>query len=280
MTVKITVLSENRVGVSKGLIAEHGLSVFVDAGDYHLLWDTGQGFALPHNAPRLGIELSSIKMVALSHGHYDHTGGLESVMRSNGGCEVVCHHACLEEKIVKRELLGKEIVVPIGMPKNQSELEGLGGRFIFVDDHMEICPGIHYFSNISMNNDFEHIGPGFMVRSPGSERDDEFKDDAALGVVTDKGLSVILGCAHRGMVNTVRHIMERLGVDRVHSVWGGTHMVDRTPEEVEATIAAIEELGVETVGAAHCTGFDNEIALAKAMPDRFTMAHVGRQAEL
>jgi 7,8-dihydropterin-6-yl-methyl-4-(beta-D-ribofuranosyl)aminobenzene 5'-phosphate synthase len=280
MTAKLSVVCENRVGLSKGLIAEHGFCALIEAEGAKILWDTGQGLALAKNGPALGINLKGLLAIALSHGHFDHTGGLKDALAMAGGAKVVCHPACFEKKMTRREFFGKQIEVPVGMPWKQSELEAMGARFEFATDSVELAPGIHFFGSIPMETDFERIEPGFFIQDEAGKRDDTFNDDAALAVLTDKGLSVILGCAHRGMINTVAHIQRRLGAVKLHSIWGGTHLIERKPEQVDATISALSSLDPETVAAAHCTGFMNEARLATALPGKFLFAHVGVKAEL
>jgi len=280
MNVKMTVVAENKVPLGKGLIGEHGFAVFLDTEHGKILWDTGQGFCVPHNLQTLNIDLQDLKAIAISHGHYDHTGGLMSALRTCGGCPVYCHPACFEDKRVARDFFGKKIEVYIGMPATKEEFESAGASFELVEDTAEIVPGVHFFTGIPMENDFETIESGFFVQEGEDKRDDSIIDDACLAVETDKGVSVILGCAHRGMVNTLRHVQKRLGNEGFVSVWGGTHMVDRTPAEVDKTIEALREMKVEKLAAAHCTGFENEARLAQAMPQSFAFATVGARAEL
>jgi 7,8-dihydropterin-6-yl-methyl-4-(beta-D-ribofuranosyl)aminobenzene 5'-phosphate synthase len=280
MTVRMTIIAENRVGLSKALIGEHGFCAYVETQGKRILWDTGQGSCIVKNPSFLGVDLKKIDLIALSHGHFDHTGGLEHALKTRGGCEVVCHPACFENKKAERELFGKTVEVPVGLPWSRERLESLGARFRLVEDSAEIYEGVHFFTGIPMATEFERIEKGFFVDDEDGRREDGLPDDAALAVVTDKGLSVILGCAHRGMINTIKHIKSRLGIHKVHSVWGGTHMIDRTAEEVEATIDALSGLGVERIGTAHCTGFANELKVADAFPDQFVFAHVGVRAEL
>ncbi|MFO8058725.1 MAG: MBL fold metallo-hydrolase [bacterium] len=280
MPVKMTVVAENKVPLGKGLIGEHGFGVFLETEAGKVLWDTGQGFCIPHNLKPLGINLTGLKAIALSHGHYDHTGGLMAALTASGGAPVYCHPACFENKRVSRELFGKKIELYIGMPDSRADLEKAGADFREIEDTAEIVPGVHFFTGIPMEDDFEKIESGFFVQEGDKRRDDLIVDDACLAVVTDQGVSVILGCAHRGLINTLRHVKGRLGNDRFHSVWGGTHMVDRSPEEVERTIEALRELDVGLIATAHCTGFANEARLASALPERFTFATVGARAEL
>jgi len=280
MTAALTILAENKVGLGMGLIGEHGFCAHLEAGGRKILWDAGQGFCLPHNAPRLGVDLKKVDLIALSHGHFDHTGGLAHALAARGGGEVVCHPACFERKKARRNLFGRVVEVSIGMPASRSQLKELGGGFNFEEDSKELAPGVHFFTSIPMTNDYEEIEPGFFVDTPEGERPDTLPDDAALAVVTDKGVSVILGCAHRGIVNTLTHIQSRLACDGFYSVWGGTHMVDRTAEAVAAEIAALRELKVNMIATAHCTGFQNEMKLAEAFGERFAFACVGARAEL
>jgi 7,8-dihydropterin-6-yl-methyl-4-(beta-D-ribofuranosyl)aminobenzene 5'-phosphate synthase len=280
MSVKMTITVENKVGLGVGMIGEHGFSVILETPGKKILWDTGQGMALPNNLKRLNINPKQIETIALSHGHFDHTGGLHGALQEAEGCEVVCHPACFDKKKTRRVFFGKEIEVPIGIPQPKEQLEKAGANWTFVKDTMEIAPGVHFVTNIPMKNDFETIEPGFFIETDDGPVDDTFKDDASLAVITENGLSIILGCAHKGIINHVSYIMEKFNVDKVHSIWGGTHMVERTEEEVEKTIQALKAMNFKTLATAHCTGFENEAKLATKFPGQFAFAHVGVMAEL
>ena len=104
---KMTIISENKVGLSVALIAEHGFSAYLETDDLKLLWDTGQGFCLAQNATRLGIQFGQVKTIALSHGHFDHTGGLVHALESVKGGDVFCHPACLTPKKAKVTIKGQ-----------------------------------------------------------------------------------------------------------------------------------------------------------------------------
>ncbi len=280
MGVSMTVVAENSVTAGIGLIGEHGFCAHIESEGKRVLWDTGQGFALPHNAPRLGVDLKKIDVIALSHGHFDHTGGLPAALAPEGERKIVCHPACFEKKMTKREMFGKTIEAFIGAPTERGRLESMGARFSFVEDSVEIAPGVHFITAIPMKNDFENIEAGFFIQKEGEKVHDDFRDDAALAIETDAGVSVILGCAHRGVVNTLERVMDMFGVKSINSVWGGTHMIDRTPEEVEKTIEALKAMNVGLVAAAHCTGLENEAKLAAALPGKFAFASVGVRAVL
>ena len=276
----LMVVVENRAPMSKGLIAEHGFSAWIETPDGAVLWDTGQGLALPQNAGPLGLDWKKLKAMALSHGHFDHTGGLLAALSLAGGAQVVCQPACFAAKLARREFFGKTIEVPVGMPAGRLECEAKGARFHEVTDLHEILPGVFFVTGIPMDTEFESIEPGFLLKTDAGQVADPFDDDAALAVRTGDAVSVVLGCAHRGMINTLRHVRRALNVDRVRAVWGGTHLIESDASRVQATVAALLEMGVETVAAAHCTGFDKELELARGLGGRFRFAHVGARAEL
>ena len=277
---ELTIIAENRVSAGMGIIGEHGFAALLKTGDSTVLFDTGQGMCLPQNAPRLGVDFSAVDLIALSHGHYDHTGGLEFALQSGGGKKVVCHEACFEKKMVERDFAGKTIQVYIGTPQPREELEQAGADFVFVEDHQEIAPGVYFFTSIPMKTGFENIGAGFFIDDGGEKRPDDFKDDACIAVETEKGLSVILGCAHRGAVNTLTHVMDELGVDSLYSVWGGTHMIDRSEMEIEATVSVLRGYGIEVIGVSHCTGLSGERSLEDAFGDKFARVFAGSRFEI
>jgi 7,8-dihydropterin-6-yl-methyl-4-(beta-D-ribofuranosyl)aminobenzene 5'-phosphate synthase len=273
-------LAENRVGLSKGLIAEHGFSAWIEAGGKKILWDTGQGNCIAQNPDKLGVKIKEADLICLSHGHYDHTGGLLAALKMKGGGEVVCHPAAFEDKFARVNLGGKTLDVPIGVPSPRAALEEAGGRFTFLEERAEIAPGVFFFTGIPAQTPFEPPEPGFLVKESGAFRPDLIPDDACLAVVSDAGVSVILGCAHRGIVNTLNAVADRLGRDDFASIWGGTHMLPRSEADVEAAARALSGFKFRSLAAAHCTGFMNELKLAAALPGRFQFAAVGTKAEL
>ena len=270
MPLRITTLSENTAGFP-GVLAEWGLSVLVETGDLKILLDTCTSISVPHNAPILGVDLSAIDKIVLSHGHYDHTGGLKEVLAKTGAVEIIAHPDIWAKKYIR----GGEWERYIGIPFPREELEALGATFTLRKDPVWISDDIVTTGEIPMTTEYEEIDPNLYVKEDGEWLPDPLLDDRALIIVTDEGLVVILGCAHRGAINTIRHAQQITGVEMVHTVIGGTHLIGASEERVLRTASALQELGVQRVGVSHCTGLPSSMLLAQQLGGSFFFNNTG-----
>ncbi len=278
MKARITILSENSVVKPGGLIGEHGFSALVERGDDRVLFDTGQGYALVHNARILGIDLASIKKVVLSHGHNDHTGGLAEFLRVGEEREVFAHPEIFSARY--REVPGGA-PKPIGMPFTRSYLEGLGARFNLSDEPLEVAEGIRTTGVVPRRTSFETGDNALMVgHDDGTCSPDPLSDDLSLTVDGETGLAVLLGCAHSGLVNILNHVRHLWPDKTVRAVVGGTHLGLSSEEQMSATVEAMAGMGVERVGASHCTGLEGSAKLREALGDSFFFAGVGSVVEV
>ena len=270
MPLRITTLSENTAGFP-GVLAEWGLSVLVETGDLKILLDTCTSISVPHNAPILGVDLSAIDKIVLSHGHYDHTGGLKEVLAKTGAVEIIAHPDIWAKKYIR----GGEWERYIGIPFPREELEALGATFTLRKDPVWISDDIVTTGEIPMTTEYEEIDPNLYVKEDDQWLPDPLLDDRALIIVTDEGLVVILGCAHRGAINTIRHAQQITGVEQIHTVIGGTHLIGASEERVLSTASALQELGVQRVGVSHCTGLPASVLLAQQLGGSFFFNNTG-----
>lgn len=270
MQVRIITLSENTVGAF-GVLAEWGLSILVEAGSLKVLMDTGLSISVPHNAPRLGVDLATVDKIVLSHGHADHTGGLREVLTKTGKVEVIAHPDMWAAKYMR---FG-EVDVYIGIPFSREELEALGASFTLSREPVWITDDIVTTGEIPMITQYEQIDPNLYVKVDEEFVPDPLLDDRALIIKTDVGLVVILGCGHRGIINTLHHARELTGVELVHTVIGGTHLVSASEERVRLTAAALREFGIRRLGVSHCTGMPAAMMLAQEFGDIFFFNNAG-----
>ena len=271
MSIRITTLSENTAGFP-GVLAEWGLSILVETDDKKILFDTGASISVPHNAPIFGLDLSAIDKIVLSHGHYDHTGGLKEVLKLVGQqVEVIAHPDIWAQKYAR----GQGFERYIGVPFPIEDLEDLGGSFTMSREPVWITDNIVTTGEIPMTEEFEALDPNLYVKENGNWRNDDLLDDRALIIKTDEGLVIILGCAHRGAINTVRHAQEITGVTSIHTVIGGTHLLNASEERVLRTGIALQELGVQRVGVSHCTGLTSAMLLAQQLGEAFFFNNTG-----
>ena len=274
--LRITVLAENTARKTD-LLAEHGWSVWIEADGRRILFDTGQGHVLGHNAKQLNISLGAAEMVAISHGHYDHTGGLKDVLDATGQVDLYLHPAAMEKRYVRRET-PPHIEIGIGNWTEQS-LRAATRSLTWTIEPTELAPGIGLTGEIPRRNDFEDTG-GPFYRDESCTDPDPLLDDQALYIETAAGLVVVLGCAHAGVVNTLDYIGELTHGRPIHAVMGGWHLVQATPERVEATIEGLIRHGVRRVGTAHCTGMRAAAHFWSRLPERCFECAVGSVFDL
>jgi len=278
MGLRISTLSENTAGVGN-LLAEWGLSILIETDGVNILLDTSSGISASHNADILGIDLSKIDKIVVSHGHFDHTGGLRQILRKmRKEVEIIAHPDIWAAKYARRQ--GQKDRY-IGMPFQRQELESLGARFNLTAKSIKITDNIMTTGEIPMVTDFEEIEPNrFFVKEATGWQPDELLDDQALIINTEQGLVVILGCAHRGIINTLYHAQQLTGVKPIHMVLGGCHLISASKERIQLTISALRELSAQKLGVSHCTGLPATVIMAQEFGDKFFFNNAGTRINL
>ena len=277
MKLRITTLSENTAGPGS-FLAEWGLSILVETDEVNVLLDTGRNISASYNADILGIDLSKIDRIVLSHGHFDHTGGLRQVLgKMRKEVEIIAHPDIWAAKYSHRQGRRDRYV---GIPFQCQELESLGARFNLTTKSIKITDNIMTTGEVPMVTDFEKIDPDLFVKEDTGWQPDELLDDQALIVNTEQGLIVILGCAHRGIINTLYHAQQLTGLKQIHMVLGGSHLISASEERIGLTIAALRELGVQRLGLCHCTGLPATVLLAQEFGDSFFFNNAGTRINL
>ena len=264
-TVNITALINNVMPAP--LLAEHGLSFWIETGGKNILFDTGQTDAFIKNAEMLDIDLSKTDVIVLSHGHYDHTGGLKAVLELAPNAIIYLHpdapklrYSCPPEKPPK----------DISMPQKacQKIADAVAkGNVIYTAKPESIFSGVTVTGTIPRITDYEDTGGPFYLEKK-AQTPDRLDDDQALMISTAKGLAVILGCAHAGLVNTLQHVTE-ITKKPIHTVLGGTHLRSASKERIENTLQAVKKYDIKQIIPCHCSGDNAMSEFKKHFPNAF-----------
>lgn len=276
MSIKITTLVENKKGKNKALETVHGLSFLIEKNNKQFLFDTAQGDLLIKNAAQLGLDLNQLEKVIISHNHYDHGGGLKSLITNFGPQNIVIHNEFFKEKysISNSEPTYRSIDYNRkSLLKTGSSLEEITADIKYIGE------GIFIAANFEYSNDFEKVNKRFYLKENGEMHLDYFKDEIALGIESSEALIILLGCSHPGAVNIISSIIERTGKE-IYAVLGGSHLVEAGEERISKTVDYFKELNLKYLGLSHCTGKKAEKIFAAEMPSQFFNNNTGSSLEI
>jgi len=276
MKIKVTIVSDNSVFHVPGAVAEHGLSIFMETDRGNYLLDAGQGKAVVNNAMVLGIDLTTIKGIIVSHHHWDHTGGLGPVLDLKGAVDIYAHPEFFKESYSVKG----DSVRYIGVPYPRALLEAKGAKFNLSDQFRQIEPGLWLTGEVPRRTDYETGDQKQVVKSGETFVKDDLRDDQTVVIETAKGLLVISGCCHAGIINTLSYIVEKMGRRDIHAVIGGTHLGPVSDAQREKSIDALKAFHIERLGVSHCTGQQTSVILAREFGERFFFCNVGTVVEV
>ena len=274
MSCRIRILCDNSAGPLSGTLGEHGFAALIERDGESILFDTGGGLTLLHNAQRMNLDLRRVGQVILSHGHYDHAGGLWPLLQSCGPKRGLAHPGIFARRYSVREGVHKAV----GIPYSEEFLTGIGASFSLSDTFRAVAPGIFLTGEVPRLTGFERGDAGLFCDESGCQSD-RVPDDQSLAVVTDKGLVLLLGCCHAGVVNTLEQARIKTGVSEIYAVIGGCHLAFSPQSQIDATVQALSRYGVKKICAGHCTGFEAAAQLAREFPGAFRPAYVGYTLE-
>ena len=274
--ITLTILSENTAR-GAGILGEHGLSFWIDTGTHRVLFDTGQGLVLASNAARLGVDLATADAIVLSHGHFDHVGGLELALAAAPNAALFLHPRAVEAKFSGSDPKtgGRRISTAF---VEREAFRGGGRRVVVTREPTEVVPGVWMTGEIPRMNDFEDTGGPFFLEAA-LMQPDPLLDDQAVFLPTPQGVIVIFGCAHSGVVNTLGHIARLTGVAPVRLVLGGLHLERATSHRMNETVRVLRECRPARMGFCHCTGLAAIRRLWQEFPESCVQAYAGLRLE-
>lgn len=264
--MKVTILVDNTALFDHMFVAEHGFSAYIEAEEKRILFDTGYSIAFLENAQKMKIDLLDLDYIVLSHGHFDHTGGLWHLI-----------HRFMEAAIENTpHRLPRLIAHPrCFLPRPKPRLADIGAvltadevqRFMPLElsaAPVSLTPNLFFLGEIERKFSFENIAPGprRIIMPDGSVQEDRILDDTSLAFRSYDGLVVITGCAHAGICNTVDYAKKVFGESRVHDIVGGLHLRAAGPQ-LDGTLAYLKDFRPDTLHACHCTSLAAKVALAQ-----------------
>jgi 7,8-dihydropterin-6-yl-methyl-4-(beta-D-ribofuranosyl)aminobenzene 5'-phosphate synthase len=273
-----------RTAPNASMHAEHGLSFFIETvtngSAKGLMFDYGvDGRSIMSNMALLGIDLGKAAALGLSHGHFDHWGGLIDILQQNRSNIAARTPLYLGMEAFAQRYSGRfsmEDPAYLGQLDREA-IESLGAvKIVEVREPREVIPGCYLTGNIERATGYEKIPPSLLIKRGDKLAGDLLEgEQAVLCNIKGKGLVVISGCAHAGIVNTVKHAQKIAGIEKVHAIIGGFHLVNANPDIIEKTVADIQRIAPDYIVPTHCTGFEAMTIFAKEMQEQFILNTAG-----
>lgn len=262
--MEITVVVENLV-YQKGLKAEHGLSLYFEDGGKRFLFDTGQSHCFYDNARKLGVDISKVDYLIISHGHYDHTGGMKEFMKRNERAQIIIQ----KEAFVPKYHHGKYIGMPHNFNLSEKRLQ-YPGRKMWLSDHVCVMgrPQIVY------EDDCHRLG--FHIGNHDELREDSFQDELFICITQNGQLSIISACSHNGISNMIESAKKEFQLP-LQSIVGGLHLQNESEKALMRLCQRLEFQQVKNLALGHCTGVEAYSFLKEHCRIRLGYLHTGKK---
>lgn len=277
--IKIQILMENKT-YRDGLVAEHGLSLLIETVNRKILFDAGASPLLMHNIKQLDIDPATIDTVVISHGHFDHTGGLPAFLAANSKAKVYIHKEAFHHFFGEEE--GKLDKITCGIRWNPQEQEAVKKRAILSDVPLWLDEDTVISGTIPVASDFAPTEPFYIKEEDGSIRPDPMAHEQFLAIRDREagGVHVIAGCSHTGTLSAIRYAPTLFPGEPILSLTGGFHMYSTTEDRRQKAIDELVEACPGILVPLHCTGIKALCELRKRIGDRCLMPGAGDKLEL
>jgi len=268
------------------LLAESGLSMLVECWSESgvktsILMDTGRApKVFENNLEQLKLDFGEVNSLVISHGHHDHTGANTQVLDRIGHSTTVITHP---DTFLQRFMLMKTgRLRNIGVNPSQSlvELEKHGGNVALAKNSIPLGPGILTSGEIERTTDFEESKVFYRVKNNQFEQDPLLDDQALIINVKDKGLAILLGCGHSGVINTIRHAQKITGIKEIYAVLGGFHLIQASEDRLKRTLDELVKLNLKVLAPFHCTGLNATSEMLRKIPTCFQYVTTGSVIKL
>ena len=273
--MKMHILADNRTK-KRGFLAEHGLSLFIEHENASILFDTGQSDIYRRNAVQMGVDLNKADCVVLSHGHYDHCGGLIYFPESGHFPKIYVH----ETALIKKYALNPDGTTyrEIGIPWSYDE--NIKSSLVFTKKNMQIAPGIHLCGEIPSTVAFEGVPSGFYCGDEADKSLDMMKDEQMLVFDGERGLSIFLGCSHPGVANCLNYAIKLFPGKKIQTLVAGMHLDNVSPLRLQMTIQHMIDMDIQKIIPLHCTGIFAICEMKRFLGDRCLPLCAGDSLEL
>jgi len=276
--MKISVLTDDKAK-KRGFLAEHGLSIYIEYDKYHILFDAGQTDVYSRNAKVMGLELNKVDFIVISHGHYDHSGGLIKFPYSDSDDYpkvFIRDTAFLKKYAVNSDGISYR---DIGIPWSLDHYSILKDNMVFVGGVMQITPEITLLGNISSGTDFDELPKGFFIQDKNTMRPDRMEDEQMLVFDTEKGLIIFLGCSHPGIMNCLNYILKQFPGKKIDTLAAGMHLENISEKQLETTVKHLLDFDIRLIFPLHCTGITAISEIKRQFGNRCHVLYSGDSAE-